>query len=177
MVDRPTYPDEPAGTFPEPPLEFEDRDGREIEIRRYAPDRDRTALESMYGAFDPADRAQGIPPIGADRIADWLDDITGPESVNVVARHAGDVVGHATLVADDAEATAELAIFVHQDHQGAGIGTRLVRALLGAGREAGIERVWLSVERWNAPAIGLYESVGFEGRGGRFERTMAIRLH
>jgi len=177
MVDQPAYPDEPAGEFPRPPLEVEDRDGRRIDVRRYDPDRDRAALESMYESFDPADRAQGIPPVGAERIADWLDAITGPESVNVVARHDGDVVGHATLVPDGPEATAELAIFVHRTYQGAGIGGHLIEALLGAGREAGIERVWLSVERWNGPAISLYESVGFRSDGdASFERKMALRL-
>lgn len=178
MVDQPAYPDEPADEFPRPPQEFEDRDGRDVDIRRYDPDRDRSDLELMYERFDPAERAQGIPPVGAERIADWLDAITGPEAVNVVARHDGDVVGHATLVPDDPEATAELAIFVHQAYQGAGVGGRLIEALLGAGQAAGVERVWLSVERWNGPAISLYESVGFRSdEDGSFERKMALRLN
>jgi GNAT superfamily N-acetyltransferase len=171
------YPEEPAGEFPAPPRAFEDRDGRTIRLREYDPEADRAALEAMYAAFDPADRAQGIPPTGEKRIADWLDAITGPETVNVVAGHDGDVVGHATLVPDDPAATAELAIFVLQAYQGAGIGTRLLETLLGAGQDAGVERVWLSVERWNTPAIALYEKVGFRASDDEsFERKMVLRL-
>jgi len=177
MTDDRAYPDEPAGPFPTPPTTVDDREGRPITIRRYDSETDRTALAAMYDAFDPADRAQGIPPTGEKRIADWLDSITGEETVNAVAVHGDDVVGHATLVPDSDE-TAELAIFVLQAYQGAGIGTHLVETLLGAGEAAGVERVWLTVERWNKPAISLYEKVGFEPSDTEsFEHEMAIRLH
>jgi len=177
MSGESDYPDESAGPFPEPPTTFADCEGRSITVRRYDETADRDALEAMYAAFDPADRAQGIPPTGEKRIADWLDAITGPETVNVVAVHDDEVVGHATLVPDEPVATAELAIFVLQAYQGAGIGTTLVETLLGAGRAAGIERVWLSVERWNDPAISLYEKVGFVTSDTEsFEHEMAIRL-
>jgi GNAT superfamily N-acetyltransferase len=154
--------DDAAGESPSPPMTFDDREGRTIVVRHHDHDRDREALTAMYEAFDPADRAQGIPPTTTDRIVDWLDTITGPETVNVVAWHGDDVVGHATLVPDDENGTVELAIFVLQSHQSAGVGTQLIRALLGAGRAAGFERVWLTVERWNAPAISLYEKMGFD---------------
>ena len=177
MSDDDAYPDEPAGPFPEPPATFDDREARAITVRRYDEARDRDALMTMYEAFDPADRAQGIPPTGEERIADWLDAITGPETVNVVANYGDAVVGHATLVPDEPAATAELAIFVLQEYQGAGIGTHVIETLLGAGRAAGVERVWLTVERWNDPAISLYEKVGFVASDTEsFEHEMAIRL-
>jgi ribosomal protein S18 acetylase RimI-like enzyme len=176
MTDDKAYPDEPTDAFPEPPTTIEDREGRAITVRRYDEAVDREALEAMYRAFDPADRAQGIPPTGEKRIAEWLDTITGPETVNVVANHGDAVVGHATLV-PDGEGTAELAIFVLQEYQGAGIGTTLIESLLGAGQAAGLERVWLTVERWNEPAISLYEKVGFVSSDTEsFEHEMTIRL-
>ncbi|WP_251329315.1 GNAT family N-acetyltransferase [Haloplanus pelagicus] len=177
MTDDSTFPDEVAGPFPEPPTTFEDRDERSITIRRYDPGADREALTAMYEAFDPADRAQGIPPTNEARIANWLDTITGGETVNVVAVDGETVVGHATLVPDEPEGTAELAIFVLQDYQHAGIGTRLLETLLGAGAAAGFDRVWLTVERWNDPAINLYEKVGFRATDTEsFEHEMALRL-
>jgi len=39
----------------------------------------------MYDAFDPADRAQGIPPGGEKRIREWLDAILGDDCLNVIA--------------------------------------------------------------------------------------------
>ena len=173
-ADRP-YPETESGPFPEPPVEFADNEDRPITVRAYESD-DLEALVSMYVDFDPADRAQGIPPIGRDRIESWLATLVDGEALNVLAWHDDEVAGHATLVPDDTDAY-ELAIFVHQDYQRAGIGGRLIRNLLGAGAARGVERVWLTVERWNDAAVGLYESVGFERTGdARFEVEMTLRL-
>jgi ribosomal protein S18 acetylase RimI-like enzyme len=130
----------------------------------------------MYLDFDPADRAQGIPPVEEDAIVEWVETILDEDCLNVVARHDGAVVGHATLVPDQ-HGHNELAIFVHQDFQGAGIGTDLLESLLGLGQERGVEEVWLTVERWNEPAIALYKKVGFQNSSSeRFELEMKIRI-
>jgi GNAT superfamily N-acetyltransferase len=200
MSDERTYPDEPAGSFPEPPRSFTDAEDRDVEIRATPPGTDVPGeLVEMYAAFDPADRAQGIPPTEADSARRWLETIYG-EGYNAVAWHGEDAVGHATLVPDDGGKAGgagdapredagdgveepgrhgpyELAIFVLQAYQGAGIGSELLPTLLGEAQSTGIERVWLSVERWNTPAIELYKNVGFETAGsGSFEMEMAIRL-
>lgn len=180
------YPDEPSGPFPTPPTSFEDREGRQIEVRALGDgDDEMDALAGMYVLFDPADRAQGIPPTGEERVRDWLDPILD-DGINVAARHDGDIVGHATLVpdTDDPDAVGdyadiewELAIFVLQDYQRAGIGTTLLETLLGHASDQGVENVWLTVERWNGPAVNLYQTVGFEVCGAEsFEQEMSIRL-
>ncbi|RLM90368.1 GNAT family N-acetyltransferase [Halobellus sp. Atlit-38R] len=170
------YPDEIAGPFESPPITFEDRDGREIEIRAHdGSDEEYEALASMYDAFDPADRAQGIPPSEERRIREWLDNILCAECLNVVAWDGETAAGHATLVPDgDAY---ELAIFVLQAYQEAGIGTHLMKGLLGYGAASGVEKVWLTVERWNKAAVGLYKKIGFEVSDSEsFEMEMGIRL-
>ena len=181
------YPDEPSGPFPTPPTSFEDREGRSIDIVFFDGDDEDEfeALTRMYVLFDPADRAQGIPPTGESRIRDWLEPLLG-YSVNVVAKHQDEIVGHATLVPDAEDPASiddpgdvewELAIFVLQAYQSAGIGTQLLERLLGKAAEDGIRQVWLTVERWNGPAITLYERVGFELCGAEsFEQEMAIVL-
>ncbi len=169
------YPEEVAGPFEAPPVEFEDREGRGIEIRVYDHDWFEGLCE-MYDTFDPADRAQGIPPAREERVRSWLDVIL-EEGQDVIALDGERIVGHATLVPDGDDGT-ELAIFVHQDYQGAGIGSRLIRALLGHGQREGVKKVWLTVERWNHPAVGLYESVGFESSSVEsFELEMTLRLN
>ncbi|WP_415381633.1 GNAT family N-acetyltransferase [Halosimplex sp. TS25] len=170
-----TYPDDAADPFPEPPLSFTDGEGREIRIEESGGD-DFDALVEMYGQFDPADRAQGIPPVKEEAISKWLDTLLSEESLNVVAVHEGAPIGHAILVPDREEAF-ELAVFVLGDYQSAGIGTELLQALLGHGRAGGVEQVWLTVERWNEPAIALYEKLGFETSNAEsFELEMSIRL-
>lgn len=171
----PEFPDEPGGEFPLPPREFTDGEGRSIRIEPATVD-DAADLVAMYSDFDPADRAQGIPPVQEEAIETWLETVLVDDCINVVARHEGTAIGHATLV-PDAETSYELAIFVLSAYQGAGIGTELVKTLLGQGQAEGIEAVWLTVERWNDPAISLYKKVGFEMAGSeRFELEMSIRI-
>ncbi|MFW5911627.1 MAG: N-acetyltransferase family protein [Halolamina sp.] len=173
------YPDDPVGGFPSPPRAVEDAEGRPIRLRAYdGSDEERAALQAMYEAFDPADRAQGIPPSRPSKLAEWLDRILGEGCFNVLAWDGDDVVGHVTLVPENGtESPYELAIFVLQSHQGAGIGTALIRSALGHGADNGISQVWLTVERWNRAAVGLYEKIGFETTDAEsFELEMAIRL-
>jgi GNAT superfamily N-acetyltransferase len=159
--------------FPSPPFEFEDREGRTIEIREY--DGERGALTEMYEEFDPGDRAQGIPPVRDDALERWLDSIL--EGVNTVAWDGGDAVGHTTLVEDEGVNAYELAIFVAQSHQCAGIGSQMIRCSLSLAYDCGVRDVWLTVERWNRAAVKLYNGVGFEKREGKsFEIEMATRL-
>ena len=175
MSDR-GYPDAVADEFPPPPIAFTDREDREIEIRPYeGDDAAHEALVEMYDAFDPADRAQGIPPGGEKRIREWLDAILADDCYNVIAWCGDEAAGHATLVPDgDAY---ELAIFVHQEYQRAGIGTHLIRGLLGHGQANGVRKVWLTVERWNRAAVSLYKKIGFETSDAEsFELEMGLRL-
>ena len=174
MTTPNSYPETAAGPFPEPPVEFTDRNDRPVTVRAFEDDFE--SVVKMYDDFNPSDRAQGIPPIGEEEIRNWLDRLFDEGCLNVVAVSDGDVVGHAALV-EDAEAGYELAIFVHQDFQGSGIGTRLLRTLLGHGQANGVEKVWLTVERWNRPAVELYEKVGFErAETEGCELRMTIRL-
>jgi ribosomal protein S18 acetylase RimI-like enzyme len=179
MTDERRYPEEPTGGFPTPPASFTDAAGRAIDFAAHGDGPigdEREALVAMYTNFDSADRAQGVPPIRESAVRDWLDALLAEDAVNVLAWHDEFVAGHATLV-PDGEGAHELAIFVHHQYQGAGIGSRLIRHLLGEGARRGIERVWLTVERWNSPAVNLYRDVGFETTGAEsFELEMAIRL-
>lgn len=161
--------------FPRPPRTVTDREGRTVTIDP-ADSADKADIMEMYLEFDPADRAQGIPPANEPAIESWLDTILADDCLNVAAHHDGTVVGHATLVPDN-RGEHELAIFVFQPFQGAGIGTKLVETLLGLGQAEGLERVWLTVERWNDPAIALYRNVGFETSNAEsFEIEMGIEL-
>jgi GNAT superfamily N-acetyltransferase len=171
------YPDEVADDFEAPPQSFADGEDRDIGLR-VADGGSYDDLVEMYLEFDPDDRAQGVPPVREDDIREWIDTLLSDDCVNVVARHADAVVGHATLVPDGDAGDYELAIFVQHDYQGAGIGTALLKALLGQGQREGVENVWLTVERWNDPALSLYRSVGFVTSDAEtFELEMAIRLH
>jgi GNAT superfamily N-acetyltransferase len=162
----------PGDAFPRPPVTFTDGEGRTITVRAY--DGGFEALVAMYVGFDPEHRAQGIPPQTEGRIREWLRGLVD-DGLNAVAVHDGDPVGHATLV-PMGDGRHELAIFVAGPYQHAGIGSRLLRTLLGYGAREGVERVWLTVRRGNRVALNLYESVGFETlrRGREYEMELAL---
>jgi ribosomal protein S18 acetylase RimI-like enzyme len=139
-----------------PPVTFTDETGREIDLRAYR-ETDDEALVAMYDRFDTSHRAQGIPPLGESAVRSWLDGIL--DGSDVLAFHDGRAVGHVSFV--PAETGHELAIFVHQDYQNAGIGSHLLAAGLDHAREEAVQRVWLSVERRNRRAKRLYRRAGF----------------
>jgi GNAT superfamily N-acetyltransferase len=167
--------DRAAGEYVVAPHEFVDDAGREIQIERGTADDERDLLE-MYVEFDPEDCSQGVPPLTAEDIREWLEYLFPEGSHHVIARHDDATVGHAFLVpaGDDRH---ELAIFVAHEYQSAHIGTELMYTLLGCGLDAGVRQVWLSVESWNNHAIALYENFGFEKhRVARTELEMTIHL-
>lgn len=56
--------------------------------------------------------------------------------------------------------TAEFALLVGDDFQGCGLGSELLRRLLIAGREAGLQRVVGYVLRENGPMLGVCRKLG-----------------
>lgn len=154
-----------------PPVSLTDSLGRAIEIRPYS-DSDSEALVSMYETFDKTQRAQGVPPLESAAIEQWLHDILG--GVNVVAVHGDRIVGHVSFV-EDGTGRHELAIFVHQEYQQAGIGSQLMAAGLGHARQHGVGYMWLTVEKtkryqqrfYNRAGFSAVNNLGFEIRMSR----------
>lgn len=151
----------PAGerTYPTPPRTVVDGEGREIELRAYD-DAAFEALVGMYVGLDPSQRAQGTPPVGEERVREWLSRtlLSGP---SVVAWHDGRAIGHVAFVPDDT-GKHELAIFVHQDYQRAGIGDELLETGFGHAREEGVTQLWLTVEPWKRGIAKFYSDHGFD---------------
>lgn len=142
---------------PRLPRVVTDADGRTVLIDSYD-ETEFSALVRMYERFDPANRASGLPPVEEPHIRDWLDGVLGGASM--LAWHRDEVVGHAMCVPDNDDGH-ELAVFVHGAYHNAGIGSELVRTCLAHLRTIGSRRVWLTVDRWNEPALHLYRKVGF----------------
>ncbi len=72
----------------------------------------------------------------------------------------------------DREYIGIYAIHVHPDFRRAHLASTLCAALLNRGREAGARHAYLQVVSDNAPAIGLYTSLGF-----RYLYTYWFRVH
>ena len=75
--------------------------------------------------------------------------------------HAGEMLAgfaHASL--DNADAKLDK-LYVHPDHQRRGIGSALLAAVQDWARTQQARRLWLQVNRGNAPAIAAYRKQGF----------------
>ncbi len=124
------------------------------ELRRAAP-ADRDALIAMYLSFEPKDAAMGLPPHG--RIESWLDGLAAYP--NFLALVKGRIAGHAILCPGGD--SGEVAVFVHQDYRGRGLGRMLLAEVVHEARRLGLRRIWGVVESDNYPMQHLARSFGF----------------
>lgn len=132
-------------------------------------------LVEMYIDFEPKRAAQGLPPVGRDRVVAWLRHLQ-KNGHNLLALRNGEVIGHSMLCPMEHQ-RAEFAIFLHQDFRNQGIGTGLTEVTLEYARLKGLHNVWLSVEVNNRCAIRVYRKQGFEV-SGMFgpEQEMSLNL-
>jgi len=93
-----------------------------------------------------------------------------PDAAVVVAEDDGRVVARLSLSRDVHPASrhvGDLGIMVASSHRRRGVGKALLDEAVVWARGAGIRKLELHVFPWNTPALGLYESYGFESEGLR----------
>jgi RimJ/RimL family protein N-acetyltransferase len=130
-----------------------------IQIGEVTP-RHRKALVRMYGRFDPLGAAFGLPPRSPEARRAWICEAL-THATNVAAFDAkGAIVGHCFLAPDGPD-SAELAVFVRQEHRRCGIGSALLRAALERASASGLRRVWTMTALDNQASLRLQESCGF----------------
>jgi L-amino acid N-acyltransferase YncA len=98
----------------------------------------------------------------------WFAD-HGPKYPILVAEENGIVVGWASLSKwSDRCAysdTAEISLYVREDHQGKGIGRKLLEAIVAEGEKAGLHTIIARIAEASQASIHLHKSVGFEHIG------------
>ena len=141
---------------------FKSRAGLTIEVVEFCNNRF-DALVEMYNDFEPKRAAQGLPPVGHERIVAWLRHLQ-KSGHNLLALWHGQVIGHSMLCPVDPQ-RAEFAIFLHQNFRNQGIGTELTEVTLKVARLKNLRTIWLSVEVSNGCAIRVYRKKGFQVSG------------
>ncbi len=127
----------------------------------YAPYANRTAISFAYRAPTADEYRERIRTITA-RLP-WF--ICERDSVVAGYAYAGP-----HRVSPAYRWSVETSIYVHPEHQRAGVGRALYAALLEALRLLGYHRAYAGVTDPNPASIGLHEAVGFE-RLGTFEEV------
>lgn len=97
---------------------------------------------------------------------DFLDMVDREGSLYVTALAGDEVIGccGVTNACGDGDINN---VVVAEEWRGRGVGKQMLSKLMQLGREIGIENYTLEVRVSNAPAICLYESLGFESAGIR----------
>lgn len=136
----------------------------EIQLRRATPADADACGRIIYEAFGGIAQKHNFPPdfptleaaVGMARAV-----TNNPAAFGVVAESGGKIIGSNFL--DQRDAVAGLGpITVDPAHQGAGVGRKLMQAVLDRGREA--PGIRLVQEPFNTVSLPLYASLGFEAK-------------
>ena len=100
--------------------------------------------------------------------AAWWDELVGRQAAYVVELD-GAVIGYACWAPwrpkEGYRFTVEDSVYVAAEHQGHGLGRRLMAALIDAARRAGMHVMLADIESGNTASITLHERLGFETVG------------
>jgi len=141
------------------------KDGREVAIRPLTAE-DNEKIYEMFASMSEEALRWGMPPYTRERIERWMSNI---ENLIVLgAEHDRRLIGYAQIHKGSQPrriGTAGLAIYLHQDYHGVGLGTEMVGLLLEAAEEHGVHKVNLETVADNEAAMRLFEKMGFEVEG------------
>jgi putative acetyltransferase len=93
-----------------------------------------------------------------------------PDAAVFLAEVEREVVARLSLARDphpSSRHVADLGLMVSAPFRRRGIGTRLLEEAVAWAHASGVRKLELHVFPWNEPALGLYESFGFEREGYR----------
>jgi len=149
------------------------RDGRLVHIRPLQ-EEDKEGLHGMYQAMSPDALRWSMAPYTEETINRLIGNM--PNLISLVSVHDGDIVGYASVqkfTHPRRMGTGNLNIYIHQDYQGAGLGTALMVMLLNAANEHSLHRINLEVVADNETAVHLFRKFGFNVEGRRVEAYKA----
>lgn len=157
------------------PTQIKDRRGRLILVRAYEA-QDFEGLKEMYDTFEPKGLESGLPPPDDQARLRWLNCVVS-DLFNVLAVYKGLVIGHIALDLSCAPSCPEYLIFIKKGFRNCGIGTALSMVMKEVAKEAGCEKVVLTVRTANTRAVKLFKKVGFVFTDGiEVERDMELNL-
>ena len=149
------------------------RDGRRVHIRPLQ-ESDSEGLHGMYQSMSDDALRWSMAPYTEETIDRWIGDL--PNLISLVAVHSDEIIGYASVLKfthPRLAGTGDLNIYIHQDYQGAGLGTALMVMLLNAANEQSLHRINLEVVADNETAVHLFRKFGFNVEGRRVEAYKA----
>jgi len=148
--------------------------GRENFILRYGRTSDVKLLLEYINSFVPEKAFLSIQKkitLGEEKafVSKMIKDMKESKRVYIVAEAGGRIIASASVVREEGHAISHVGTFgiaVAKKYRGMGIGRKIAEAVLSeAKKKMGIEIAKMSVVAVNAPAIKLYERLGFRKFG------------
>ncbi|AOH87295.1 hypothetical protein AWL63_23075 (plasmid) [Sphingomonas panacis] len=154
------------------------RSGLQLHVRP-AVAADEARLEALFEGVTLEDLRfrflSAVQHVGHDQIAAMLRvDHVGSETFVAFEPESDNLVATAMLAADPTLATAEVAISVHRNYKGRGIGWALLKHVAGIARAKGIGRLQAIESRENHAAIDLEREMGFTAHACPGEPTLLM---
>lgn len=109
-----------------------------------------------------------LPYRTPEAIRKWIESIDPANNISLVVEHSGRIIGNGGFERHQGRRShvASLGMGLHDDFHGRGIGSRLMRELIGIADDwLNLRRIELTVYVDNVPAIALYKRNGFEIEG------------
>ena len=151
--------------------EFTAKNGMKV-IFRPEQSGDTEMLWEMFSTLSEESASNLIPPFTRERVESWTNNINYDEVLTIVAvveeKSKQRIIGSASLKFNQQEALkhkTELGITVYDDYQNMGIGTALLKHLIGIARMKKLNKIYLQVSTTNDRAINLYKKAGFKIEG------------
>ncbi len=141
------------------------KDGREVVVR-FLTHEDKELLLDMVNSFSDYVVLWGSPPYDEAKIDRWMNGVG--KGLSLVAVYDQKIVGISasyTNLLPRGRGIGGMMIYLHQDFHGVGLGTVMIKKLLGLAKGKGLHRIGLEVVEDNKAAVRLYEKLGFKIEG------------
>jgi L-amino acid N-acyltransferase YncA len=140
---------------------------------------DLPAIVEIYNSTIPSRIVSAdTEPVSVEQRLSWFREHDPARRPILVAEEEGEVVGWISLsdFYDDRPAyhgTAEIGIYVREDHRGRGIGGRMLEETIRRTPELGIKTLTAGAFAGNEPSLKLFERFGFQ-RWAHFPRVAEL---
>jgi RimJ/RimL family protein N-acetyltransferase len=141
------------------------RDGRQVTLR-FLNANDKNALFQMFSTMSAEALEWSMAPYTIEVIDRWIGNI--PHLIALVAEYNDKIVGYAVIYKyphQRRRGIGDLAIYLHQDFQKAGLGTAMTEKLLQLAKDEKMHKIELTLVADNEIAKNLYLKLGFKIEG------------
>jgi len=141
------------------------KDGRTVTLR-FLVCEDKKGILEFFASMSTKALEWANPPYTDEVVDRWISNLEN--MMALVAVHDKRIVGLAMIskgTRDRRKGVGDLAMYLHQDFQNAGLGAAMLSCLLNLAEKEGLHRIGLHVIADNKIAIHLYEKFGFTREG------------